>query len=785
MAAQVYQFKVDVDTLSAINKLQQVAKEAQKTANENESGAKKASAAWSTFQGVLGGAAVIGAFKAIGSAATGAFGAILESTKTTERIKTELQVMTGSVEAAEAAYANLQNFAATTPFQIEGIADSARQLIAFGFSSETVTDKLRFIGDIASGSGNSLQDLTQIFGQVAAAGQLTGERFNQLAERAVPIGSAIAKTMGVAESSVKDLVSNGKVSFDTFEKAFQSLATEGGIFFDGMNKKSQTLDGVLSTLSDTFDLAASDVGNAFLPAIKEAVTAVSDFILANRELIKAFAQKIGDNFIAFFKDAVEIGTSFIGFVRDNREALTFLGTALGLAAGAWTGYATAVWAANAAQVAFAAVNPIVVGLTLAVAAIAATITWLNEISIAFLNWADNIAAVVEKIPGLSNKAAALREEIARSAAQIQKNIDAKESDILATDKLATANEQAAVRSTEARRQQVADGAQLTKEELKEQQKFNEELAKLQNERQVTEGAYEIYKDVEQERLRSERFAKLEADVGTEEALKFESRMRLLEGEKQTTATIREQERIREEIRTQTAEYGIKRIEEENKAKAKAEEEHQKELKRIREEADKEEKRQREGRLLSFQDSKLQESNWAKKTEIEKLDAVRSGFATMAGVSKDGNKQLGEIGKAASIAGATIDTYKAATGAYASLAGIPIVGPALGAAAAAAAITAGLANVREIGRQRFERGGIVAGSSFTGDNVGVRVNSGELILNRAQQKNLAPQLMGQDNTDVVSAINLLREDVRSLQLVVGDDEVFSAVRRQVQAGRQLS
>jgi hypothetical protein len=60
--------------------------------------------------------------------------------------------------------------------------------------------------------------------------------------------------------------------------------------------------------------------------------------------------------------------------------------------------------------------------------------------------------------------------------------------------------------------------------------------------------------------------------------------------------------------------------------------------------------------------------------------------------------LGEeskAGKAAAIAQTTIETYKGATAAYASLAGVPIVGPALGAVAAAAAVAAGLANIKAI------------------------------------------------------------------------------------------
>lgn len=63
-----------------------------------------------------------------------------------------------------------------------------------------------------------------------------------------------------------------------------------------------------------------------------------------------------------------------------------------------------------------------------------------------------------------------------------------------------------------------------------------------------------------------------------------------------------------------------------------------------------------------------------------------------------SKALGEhtaVGKAAAIAQTTIDTYTSAVAAYKSMAGIPIVGPALGAVAAAAAIKMGLDNVKRI------------------------------------------------------------------------------------------
>ena len=109
--------------------------------------------------------------------------------------------------------------------------------------------------------------------------------------------------------------------------------------------------------------------------------------------------------------------------------------------------------------------------------------------------------------------------------------------------------------------------------------------------------------------------------------------------------------------------------------------------------------------------------WAKTEEqIEKAktDAKLSLAAGFAGNLKTIAGEGTSIGKAAAVAETTINTYKAATGAYASLASIPYIGPALGAAAAAAAVVAGLANVKKIISIKNPNGGDGgAGSAGTG------------------------------------------------------------------------
>lgn len=204
---------------------------------------------------LLGLGAVFGSIFAIKGAVQAAAGF--------EKIKTQLETLTGSAAAASVVFEELKEFSSETPFQLQDIARASAKLISFGISAGEVRDQMREIGEVAAGSGSDLGDLSLIFGQVQAASKLTGERLLQLQERAIPIGPAIAKSMGVAESAVKDLVSEGKVTAAEFNKAFTAMTTDGGIFAGSLKKQSQTLDGVFSTLTDNFTILQASVGKTF------------------------------------------------------------------------------------------------------------------------------------------------------------------------------------------------------------------------------------------------------------------------------------------------------------------------------------------------------------------------------------------------------------------------------------------------------------------------------------------------------------------------------------------
>ena len=180
-----------------------------------------------------------------------------------EKLEVSFISLTGGAEQAAAMMQNLNAFTARTPFQIEGVANAARQLIASGSGINEVNGQLQFLGDIAATSGVEIGEIAAIFSKVNAKGKVELENLNQLAERGIPIFNALAEATGLPA----DKLGAGAVSVEQFNDTLKGFAEEGGFAAGAMERLSQTASGKLSTAMDNLKIAGAELVESLMPHI--------------------------------------------------------------------------------------------------------------------------------------------------------------------------------------------------------------------------------------------------------------------------------------------------------------------------------------------------------------------------------------------------------------------------------------------------------------------------------------------------------------------------------------
>lgn len=324
---------IDLEDKAALQALTRLTKQSKKFGKAAEKNFGKASQAVNVFKGALSANLVIGglkgitaAFTAAGRAAINLGSSFIESASEIEDIGVKFEILTGSAAAAAGVMEDLITFTSTTPFQLQGVAAAAKNLLAFGLETEKLLPTLRKLGDIAAGSGKDLTELATVFGQIRLEGKLTGERLNQLQDAGIPIGPVLEKSLKLAEGSIKKFVATGKVGFSDVEAALKTLTSEGGLFFEATIRQSKTLSGVISTLRDAFSIAGADIGKEFLPVLKSAALSIIDLINSNRELIKQFAEisgkQLAEAFLFLVQSIPKVIQSFGGLL-DTIDSVKF------------------------------------------------------------------------------------------------------------------------------------------------------------------------------------------------------------------------------------------------------------------------------------------------------------------------------------------------------------------------------------------------------------------------------------------------------------------------------
>lgn len=242
-----------------------------------------------------------------------------------EQAQVAFTTMLGSAQKAQQFVAQLQDFAAKTPFDLPSVTTGAQRLLAFGFAAKDVLPTLTAIGDAVAGMGGSAEQINQVvlaIGQMSAKGKVQGDEILQLTEAGIPALRILANQYGVTTAAMQDMITKGLVGsaeaipklMSGIEQGTRGAAGETQAFAGMMANQATTLTGIWSNFTDNFNKAMGQLVGPALPLIKSALDQLTTGLGALPDLITRFqdaARPVGAVVGATFRDVAAFVTGSV------------------------------------------------------------------------------------------------------------------------------------------------------------------------------------------------------------------------------------------------------------------------------------------------------------------------------------------------------------------------------------------------------------------------------------------------------------------------------------------
>jgi len=243
--------EIEVDEKGAVRSLRTLGKASDQTAKEITDSSEKASTGISSIATASNAATL--AVVALGATAikfsSDFISAGLETTRQAEKVETQFKTLLGSAQAAQERYGELAKFAASTPFELNSVANASKilQTLTNGFLA--TGEGLRSVGDAAAIAGVKFDELAVTVGRAYSglqSNRAIGESLARLQELGLISGKARTKIEELQKAS------KGQEAWKVLQENLDK--TKGG-----MEALSETLEGRTSTLVDNIGLLAAGI----------------------------------------------------------------------------------------------------------------------------------------------------------------------------------------------------------------------------------------------------------------------------------------------------------------------------------------------------------------------------------------------------------------------------------------------------------------------------------------------------------------------------------------------
>lgn len=205
---------------------------------------------------------------------------------TIEQLKTSFEVMTGSAEKATDVVERLRVMGAETPFETADLAKTTQLLMQYGFNADEAIDRMKMLGDVAQGNTQAMSSIALGYAQMASAGKVNLVDIKQMINGGFNPLQEISERTGESMASLYDRISKGTMTVDEITESMRHATSEGGRFYQSMEKQSQTLNGQLSTLKDNADQLLGSLTEGVSEGLRDQLLPFANNLVA--ELQEAF-----------------------------------------------------------------------------------------------------------------------------------------------------------------------------------------------------------------------------------------------------------------------------------------------------------------------------------------------------------------------------------------------------------------------------------------------------------------------------------------------------------------
>lgn len=209
-----------------------------------------------------------------------------------EDFEANLTTLLGNADKAKDMLNDLKEMANTTPFETSDLLEATQMMLGFGLAADKTQGYLQTLGDISMGNSEKLMSLTRAFSQIGAAGKATMEDINQMIDAGFNPLQIMSEATGKSMADLRDEVSAGKISFEDIAEAMQIATSEGGRYYNAMEKASQTMNGKLSTAMDALKTALGELTQSLLPIVTKVVEKITEWANAFANLDKGTQETI-------------------------------------------------------------------------------------------------------------------------------------------------------------------------------------------------------------------------------------------------------------------------------------------------------------------------------------------------------------------------------------------------------------------------------------------------------------------------------------------------------------